>query len=92
MQCVSSIILGIGAVDIGASLEIRQVLPPGSTSGGALLCICVVIPVILRKCVAFVQRLKLKLCRSLGNCTVGSYSELTASLSSMVRQQIFTSA
>ena len=28
----------------------------------------------------------------LGNCTVGSYSELTASLSSMVRQQIFTSA
>ena len=50
MQCVSSIILGIGAVDAaaGASPEMRQVLPQG--------------------------RLKLKLCRSLGNCTVGSYS------------------
>ena len=48
MQMVLSIILGIGAVDAGASPEMRQVLPQG--------------------------RLKLKLCRSLGNCTVGSYS------------------
>ena len=29
MQCVSSIILGIGAVDVGASPEMRQVLPQG---------------------------------------------------------------